>query len=57
MSKEKFVHKLTKKNKYSYFVVIPKDIIDSYNWRDGQKIVVESYGKGKVLISDWKPKN
>lgn len=54
MSKQKYTHKLSKKNKYSYIVTIPKEIIDKYGWRDGQKIVVEEYGTGKILISDWK---
>lgn len=54
MPKQKHIHKLTKKNNYSYFIVIPKGIIDKYGWRDGQKIVVEEYGTSKILISDWK---
>ncbi|MFH0856663.1 MAG: AbrB/MazE/SpoVT family DNA-binding domain-containing protein [bacterium] len=53
MAKKKYTHKLTKKNKFSYFIVIPKEIIDEYGWKDGQKIVVEQYGKEKILISDW----
>ena len=54
MPKQKYTHKLSKKNKYSYIATIPKEIIDEYGWRDGQKIVIESYGAGKILISDWK---
>ncbi|TRZ79990.1 AbrB/MazE/SpoVT family DNA-binding domain-containing protein [bacterium] len=56
MSKEKYTHKISKKNKYSYGITLPKEIIDDYKWRDGQKITIESYGKGKILISDWKSK-
>jgi len=50
---KKFIRKLTKKGKYSYLVILPKEIIDSFNWKDRQKVVVKTYGKNKILISDW----
>jgi len=51
----KFIRKVTKKGKYSYFVIIPKSILRLLGWRDRQKVVLRKYGKEKVLISDWKP--
>jgi len=50
---EKYVRKLTKKGKYSYSIVLPKEMIDNLNWRDRQKLVINFYGKSKILISDW----
>lgn len=55
MEKE-YIRKLTKKGKYSYFVILPKEIIDEFNWRDRQKIVIKSSRKGSMEIKDWKPK-
>jgi bifunctional DNA-binding transcriptional regulator/antitoxin component of YhaV-PrlF toxin-antitoxin module len=46
--------KLTKTSGYSYTVVIPKDIIDKYGWREKQKIVVEDKGRGKLEVRDWR---
>jgi len=56
MPKRKYIRKLTKKGKYSYFVILPKRIIDSFNWRDRQKVAIRVFGKAKILISDWKPR-
>ncbi len=56
MPKIKYTRKLTKKGKYSYFVILPKKIIDAFNWRDRQKVVIRVFGKNKILISDWKPR-
>lgn len=53
MSKEKFIRKITKKSRYSYMTVIPKEIIDRFGWRERQKIVLRVYGKNKILIADW----
>ncbi len=56
MSAKQYVRKITKKSNYSYSVIIPKELIDDFSWKDRQKIVIKSYGKNKLLISDWKPK-
>ena len=52
---KKFIRKITKKSKYSYTAVLPKELIDKLKWRDRQKIVIRQYGK-KIIIEDWKPK-
>jgi len=50
---KKYIRKLTKKGKYSYSVILPKEVIDKLNWRDRQKLVIKPYGKDRILISDW----
>ncbi|MFC1629631.1 hypothetical protein ACFL11_00155 [Patescibacteria group bacterium] len=56
MAKRKYTRKITKKGEYSYLVILPKRIIDSFGWKDRQKVVIEQYGKDRILISNWKPK-
>ncbi len=56
MATKKFIRKITKRNKYSYSTVLPKELIDKFSWRDRQKIIIRQYGKNKILIEDWKPK-
>ena len=55
MSK-KYIRKINKKSKYSYAIILPKEIIDNFHWRDNQKIEVRVFGKNKIIIQDWKPK-
>jgi hypothetical protein len=52
----KVVRKITKTSEYSYFVNIPKDIIDRYGWQAKQKVTVEDKGKGVIEIRDWQSK-
>ena len=52
MQKEKM--KLTKVNKYSYGVVIPKDFVKKLRWKEKQNVTVEMKGKS-IIIKDWKP--
>lgn len=52
MSK-RFIRKITKKGQYSYYVILPKSLIDVLNWQKKQKIVLERFGKNRILISDW----
>lgn len=51
---KKHTSKLTKSSGYSYTVVIPKEIIEKYGWREKQKMSVEDKGRGKVEICDWR---
>ena len=48
--------KLTKTSHYSYTVVIPKDIVEKYGWKEKQKMNIKDKGRGKVEISDWRKK-
>jgi len=53
---KKHTVKLTKASRYSYTVIIPKEIVEKYGWREKQKMTIEDKGQGKVVISDWKKK-
>jgi len=53
---KKHTVKLTKSSGYSYSVIIPKEIVAKYGWKEKQKMTVEDKGKGKVVVSDWKIK-
>jgi bifunctional DNA-binding transcriptional regulator/antitoxin component of YhaV-PrlF toxin-antitoxin module len=50
----KHQRKLTKTSKHSYYVVIPKEMIEKYGWREKQKLSIVDKGRGKIEISDWK---
>ncbi len=49
--KKKYVRKI-QKLKYSYFLVLPKEIIEDLEWREKQKVVARKSGK-KIIIEDW----
>lgn len=40
--------------KGSYYITIPVSVMRSLGWKERQKVVVKEYGKGKILIVDWK---
>ena len=50
---KKYVRKIAKKTKYTYTIVLPKELIDGFHWIDGQKIEICAFGKNKILITDW----
>lgn len=52
----KHSRKLTRTSKHSYCVVIPKEIITKYGWKEKQKLVLEDKGQGKIEIRDWRKK-
>lgn len=53
---KKYVRKISKKTKYTYSIVLPKELIDKFRWQDGQKIEISGFGKNKIVIKDWSPK-
>ena len=52
----KNIVKLNKTSRYSYTVVIPKEIVNKYGWREKQKMTIVDRGNGKVEVRDWKKK-
>ena len=52
----KHIIKLRKINKYSYSVVLPKEIVEKYAWKAKQKLTVEDKGRGLIQIKDWRKK-
>ena len=49
------IRKLTKTGRGSLYVILPRDIVASFGWRERQKLVVTK-AKGCVIIRDWKKK-
>lgn len=52
---DKEIMKLTKVNKYSYGIVIPKDFVKKLGWKEKEKKIVSLKGKN-IVISDWPAK-
>jgi len=51
---EKYVRKLRKPTTHSYTLVIPKEVIKKYSWREKQKIQIVDKGRGRLEIRDWR---
>jgi len=51
---KKFSRKLIKSSSHSYTVVIPKELIKKYGWRERQWVVITDEGRGKLSIRDQK---
>lgn len=51
---QKQMRKLSKASRHSYCVVIPKEFIAKYGWREKQKLAVVDKGRGKIEIRDWR---
>jgi len=49
-----YIRKIGKASKHSYNVVIPKELIEKYGWREKQKLVLTDRGRGKIEIRDWR---
>ena len=52
-SKTEPVRKITKTGNYTYYVTIPKSLIDELGWKERQKVVVERKG-ATLVVRDWK---
>lgn len=53
---EKYIRKLRKPSSHSYSLVIPKEIIKKYSWREKQKIQIVDKGRGRLVVHDWRKK-
>jgi bifunctional DNA-binding transcriptional regulator/antitoxin component of YhaV-PrlF toxin-antitoxin module len=51
---EKNIRKLTRVSTHSYSVIIPKEIIEKYGWREKQKVVISDKGNGRIEIRDYR---
>jgi bifunctional DNA-binding transcriptional regulator/antitoxin component of YhaV-PrlF toxin-antitoxin module len=51
---EENIRKIQKVSR-SYYVTIPVTLVREFKWQEGQKLVIEKSGKGKITIEDWKP--
>jgi len=54
MKNKKEIRKLRKISKYTYTVVVPREIIDKYGWREKQKLTFEDKGRGLIELKDWR---
>lgn len=50
---KKITRKLTMTGKYTYYVTIPREYIETLGWRKKQKVTLKLSGK-KIIIEDWK---
>jgi len=53
MPNEKYIRKVVKNGRNSYYINIPKEIIKELKIRERQKLVISKRGKGLSII-DWK---
>lgn len=53
MPNEKYIRKVTKNGRNSYYINIPKEIIRELKIKERQKLVVTTKGK-TIIIKDWK---
>lgn len=53
---KKYTRKLTRSSRHSYSLIIPKEIIKKYNWKEKQKMSVTDKGRGRLEIKDWRRK-
>lgn len=53
---KKYVLKLTKVSKHSYYIVVPKEVVKKYGWREKQRMTVVDKGRGKLEVRDHKAK-
>ncbi|MFH1822115.1 MAG: hypothetical protein ABH830_00255 [Patescibacteria group bacterium] len=50
----KYIHKLNKVSSHSFSLILPKEIIAKYGWRERQKLIITDKGQGKLEIRDWR---
>ena len=50
---EKEVRKIVKNGRGSYYINIPKEIMQELRWKERQKLTVRKVGK-RLIIEDWK---
>jgi bifunctional DNA-binding transcriptional regulator/antitoxin component of YhaV-PrlF toxin-antitoxin module len=46
--------KLMRMSSHSYALVIPKEIVEKYGWRERQKMAITDKGRGEVVVKDAK---
>jgi len=54
---KKFVRKLQKMGTHSYSLIIPKELVKKFGWRERQKLEISFGGRKHTFeVKDWKPK-
>jgi hypothetical protein len=52
----KYDRKIIKNGRSSYYINIPKEVIEKYGWRERQWTVLNDKGRGKLEIKDKRSK-
>jgi len=52
--KNKLIRKLNKVSSHSYSVILPKELVEKYGWKEKQKLVISDKGRGRIEIRDWR---
>ncbi len=53
MHKKQHIRKIVKNGRGSYYINIPKEIIEALHMKERQKLVIELVGK-HLKVKDWK---
>jgi len=48
---KKIIRKLSKKGKYTYYIVLPADMVAKLHWKERQRLELSRRGK-KIIIED-----
>jgi bifunctional DNA-binding transcriptional regulator/antitoxin component of YhaV-PrlF toxin-antitoxin module len=51
---EKYTRKLNKVSSHSFSVILPKEMVERYGWKEKQKLVIADKGRGRLEIKDWR---
>ena len=49
---QKYIRKI-QKVRYSYYLILPKEIIRNLDWKEKQKVVIKKSGE-RIIVQDWK---
>lgn len=52
----KHTRKLTRIGTHSYAIVIPKEIVEKFGWKERQKITIIEKPRKRLELRDWKRK-
>lgn len=52
----KYTRKLMKESTHSFALVIPKEIVKKFGWKEKQKILIEEKSNKTLEIKNWKKK-
>lgn len=47
-----YTRKLIRTGAYSYTLTVPKEIVEKYGWREGQRMALYDKGRGEVTLRD-----
>ncbi|HNW09249.1 MAG TPA: AbrB/MazE/SpoVT family DNA-binding domain-containing protein [bacterium] len=52
MASEKYIRKVVKNGRNSYYLNIPREIVRALKLKERQKLIIGQQGK-RIIISDW----